>query len=343
MAVVPGFSVTDLIQAVGHIKTVYDSFFDKYTNSATQLRDLADQIQQFQTNLQANKETIESRGLAYSGYVSIKRTLDECEDFLEKYKAVLDTKVSVAKLYRTGRFPYDKETVARLQKQIESHKIDILHFNLNILLYVVFECVACSPRLIANNLDRQDSCYRENTITPNTLSQAVDIPARSDTVITLPLPPPLLSEIPHVLEGSQLSVSPGCVSPQSPEWGRTSGSRSGQDSVQGSPGSRPVVPRSQGGLDLKRQDSDIVLQRPLDYCVAKMLVRPDILMNITHLHRTDTNHTIDASVMISKNSGARLRVEKPPRLLSCSSSMKRGSQDSNTKVREFSLYLFIRS
>jgi hypothetical protein len=145
MAVVPGFSVTELIQAVGHIKTVYDAFFSKYTNSETQVRDLADHIQQFQTNLQAHKEIIESRGLEYSGYVAIKRTLDECEDFLDKYKAVLEKKISVVKVWKTGRFQYEKDIVARLQKQIESHGINILHFNMNILLYVISECVACSP------------------------------------------------------------------------------------------------------------------------------------------------------------------------------------------------------
>jgi hypothetical protein len=51
-----------------------------------------------------------------------------------------------------------------------------------------------------------------------------------------------------------------------------SGSGSGQDSIYGSPRSRPTVPQSQADLDLQRQNSDIVLQPPLDYCVAKMLV-----------------------------------------------------------------------
>jgi hypothetical protein len=144
MAVVPGFSVTELIQAVAHAKTVYDSFFDKYTNSASQLRDLADHIEQFQTNLQVHKIAIESRGLEYKGYVAIKRTFDECEEFINKYKAVLDDKISVGKIWRTGRFQYEKETIARLQKNIESHGLHILHFNQNILLYVISECRVCT-------------------------------------------------------------------------------------------------------------------------------------------------------------------------------------------------------
>ena len=147
MAAVPGFSVTDLIQAVCHIKTVYDAFFNKYTNSAVQVRGLADRIQQFQTNLQAHKEIIEKRGLEYSGYVAIKNTLDECEDFLEKYKGVLEKKISVVKVWRTGRFPYEQDVVARLQKDIESHGLNILHFNMNILLYVISDYIACSYAL----------------------------------------------------------------------------------------------------------------------------------------------------------------------------------------------------
>lgn len=141
---VPGLSVTDLIQAVGHAKTVYDGFFDKYSNSASQFRDLADHIEQFQTNLQTHKEIIESRGLEYSGYVAIKRTFDECEDFLNKYKAVLDKKASVEKIWRIGRFQYEQDTVARLQKKIESHGLNILHFNQNILLCVISQRVARS-------------------------------------------------------------------------------------------------------------------------------------------------------------------------------------------------------
>jgi hypothetical protein len=338
MAVVPGFSVSDLIQAVGHIKTVYDAFFNKYTNSVVQVRSLANRIQQFQTNLQAHKEIIENRGLEYSGYIAIKNTLDECEDFLEKYKGVLEKKISVVKVWRTGRFPYDQDIVARLQKDIESHGLNILHFNMNILLCVISDYVSCSPCLIANNLDRKDSLPRENTIAQNTLSQAVDIPAHSpDTVIMLPLPPPSLSESPRILEGSRLSASPGGVSPQSPKWGPTSGSGSGQDSAQGSPGSQFVVSQPRMNLELQGQNSDIVLQPPLDYCVAKMLVHP--VIDITRLHLIDTNYTIDVSVIASLNSGAKLKVETFPRLASCSSSMKKGSRDSDIKVSQFLIVL----
>jgi len=141
---VPGFSVSDLIQAVGHVKTLYGAFFSKYTNSAVQVRNLANRIQQFQANLQAHKEIIERRGLEYSGYVAIKSTLDECEDFLDKYRAVLEKKISVVRAWRTGRFQYEQDIVARLQKDIDSHGLNILHFNINILLYVVSEFVVCS-------------------------------------------------------------------------------------------------------------------------------------------------------------------------------------------------------
>lgn len=147
---VPGFSVTELIQAAGHFKIVYDGFFSKHSNSASKIRDLADHIQEFQTNLQAHKEVIESRGLEYSnlGYGAIKRTLDECEDFLNKYSAVLDKKISAERFWRTGRLQYELDTVARLQNRIDSHKISILQFNSNILMYVISQCVACAPWLI---------------------------------------------------------------------------------------------------------------------------------------------------------------------------------------------------
>jgi hypothetical protein len=124
-------------------------------------------------------------------------------------------------------------------------------------------CTIAYP--IANNFDRQDGLHR---------AQALDIPTRLSNTVVTPCPPPLPLENHRILEGSQLSVSPGGASPQSPRWIPPPGSGSGQDSAQGSPLSGAFVSQARTDLESQKQNSDTVLQPPRDYCVAKMLVSP---------------------------------------------------------------------
>jgi DNA helicase IV len=133
---VPGFSVNDLIQALGQAKIVYDAFFNEYTSSAAQVRDLADDIEQFRRNLQKHKEIVEQGGLEYTGYPAVQRTLDACYRFLDDYKDVLDKrrKKSVVGAFKTARFAFEQDEVKRLRDQIAGHKSDILHYSMNVVL-----------------------------------------------------------------------------------------------------------------------------------------------------------------------------------------------------------------
>ena len=136
-----GFSVSELINAVSHVKTGYDAIFSKYANSPALVRNLNDEIKAFQKNLERYNNTFtgeESGTLAESDSKAIQRTLDECEDFLNKYKSLLDDgTVSLEKAWRTVRFPYARDDVERLRGQISSHYTN-LHFDMNIkMLYVM--------------------------------------------------------------------------------------------------------------------------------------------------------------------------------------------------------------
>lgn len=143
--VVPGLSVSDLIQALGQVKVVYDAFFNEYTSAASQLRDLADDIEQFRTNLQKHQEIVEARGLAFSGYEAVQRTLDQCTRLLGEYREVLDKRrqKTVVGVLKTVRFPYQHHEIDRLRGQIARHESNILHFSMNIVLYV-FEILTTS-------------------------------------------------------------------------------------------------------------------------------------------------------------------------------------------------------
>jgi hypothetical protein len=133
---VPGFSVSDLIQALGHAKTVYDAFFNEYTNSASQLRDLGEDIMQFQRNLQDHQEILEAHGRQYSGVEGAYRTVDACNRFLHKYRAVIDDRrrKSVVGTFKTAKYVYEADEVKSLREQIARHQNNIMHFSLNIVL-----------------------------------------------------------------------------------------------------------------------------------------------------------------------------------------------------------------
>lgn len=133
---VPGFSVNDLIQALGQAKTVYDAFFNEYTNTASQLRDLADDIEQFRINLVEHEKITKAHGLEYSGYQSVQRTLKQCYSFLDKYKAVIDerSRKSVVGAFKTAKFAFDTDGVEKLRAQIARHQNNIGHFTLNHVL-----------------------------------------------------------------------------------------------------------------------------------------------------------------------------------------------------------------
>ena len=133
---VPGFSVSDLIHALGQVKMVYDAFFNEYTSSASQLRDLADDIDQFRKNLKKHQEIIEEHGLEHSNYEAIQRTLDRCTKLLEEYKQVLDKRrrKSVAGAIKTAKFAFEQDEINQLRGQISRHDNNILHFSVNIVL-----------------------------------------------------------------------------------------------------------------------------------------------------------------------------------------------------------------
>lgn len=124
---VPGFSVNDLIDAAVQVKVVYDAFFNKNSNSATQLRDLVNEIDRFAQNLERNREAFERVGLEYGDFDAIHRTLYKCNEFLDKYKSVFATKRGPEAMWRIAKFPYSKEYVQELRSALRAHREDLTH------------------------------------------------------------------------------------------------------------------------------------------------------------------------------------------------------------------------
>lgn len=134
---VPGFSVSDLIQALGQAKLVYDAFFNKYTNTASQLRSLRDDIEMFRERVTEHQKTVQAHGLDYSGYRAAASTVEACCDFLERYRAAeTRRKRSFAGAFQTAKYVFDADEVERLRAQIAAHRDNLMLFSLNYVLLV---------------------------------------------------------------------------------------------------------------------------------------------------------------------------------------------------------------
>ncbi len=131
----PGFSITELIQALGKVKDVYDAFCNEYTSSASQIRDLTNDIHQFHTNLENHKKILVTRGLGYPGYEAIHRTLDRCREFLEQYDVVKKgRRMSAMGALKTVQFVFEEKEVNQLRSQISRHESSLLQYSVNIVL-----------------------------------------------------------------------------------------------------------------------------------------------------------------------------------------------------------------
>ncbi|KFY48188.1 hypothetical protein V496_10315, partial [Pseudogymnoascus sp. VKM F-4515 (FW-2607)] len=122
---VPGFSINDLIDAAVQVKVIYDAFFNKHTNSATQLQDLIYEISRFARHLERNREAFGRAGLEYEDYGAIYNTLDRCNEFLHRYKSVLSLKISPELIWKTARFPYAKEYMQELRGELRAHRAEL--------------------------------------------------------------------------------------------------------------------------------------------------------------------------------------------------------------------------
>ena len=138
----PGFSVSEVIQVVSKLKTVYDAFFGKYDNASSRVRELADAIELFQNNLVTLEWILQRTGRHYPGHHAFMRTLQECEDFLHEHKALLDKKSKwPEKAWRTTVWPFEEERIGKLVRNLQTHSQAMGGFSLNLLLYAFLRSV----------------------------------------------------------------------------------------------------------------------------------------------------------------------------------------------------------
>ncbi|KAK0270738.1 hypothetical protein LTR35_014020 [Friedmanniomyces endolithicus] len=142
MAVPPGYSVNDLILAIGKVKDVFDVFFDEYQNAPRQLRELRDELQRLQDELGGLKLIEVETGKSYTGRDALQTTLNECEAFVKSHKSALtrsrgglrrgDTALGVL---QTGLFAFEQQSYERLLDHLSRRRIELVGFYVLLLLH----------------------------------------------------------------------------------------------------------------------------------------------------------------------------------------------------------------
>jgi hypothetical protein len=131
----PGFSISELITAAAKTKQVYDAFFHKYDNASNRVRDLRDTVDLFRLNLANHQWLLEQSGRTYPGLDAFNRTLAECNDFIEKYKRLLDGAGTKPRdTIRTIGWTFEDRHISTLTRQLQLHIQALNGFTLSLLL-----------------------------------------------------------------------------------------------------------------------------------------------------------------------------------------------------------------
>ena len=137
----PGFSVSELIKAIDTISAICESFGSRQNSARKRVQELADTICVFKGNLKDQQWILETTGRHYPGHEGFASLLEECSEFIQKYRAVLEpqgTAVSVAeRIFRTAIWPTDEQRrVDRLLRMLNLHVQASNMFTLNLLMQV---------------------------------------------------------------------------------------------------------------------------------------------------------------------------------------------------------------
>lgn len=118
-----GWSAGDIIKLIEVSVVVYQAFNDARKNSSRQFQLLSDEFGRFHTCLELLQNLLEEHTKKlYFGYDQFKTTLEECQEFLQKYSVLGDRRNSVVKFFKTiGWTTEEKGTINRLMTAVHGH------------------------------------------------------------------------------------------------------------------------------------------------------------------------------------------------------------------------------
>jgi hypothetical protein len=122
----PGFSVSELIQAIAKCKNIYDAFTDEYESAPARIKELVDTCKYLRDILE---DFVAILGDAYPQENHFLRRLEECDAFIQRYRSLKQGYLaSVAEttitsrirqqwemVWQTGRFALDGDRARGLR------------------------------------------------------------------------------------------------------------------------------------------------------------------------------------------------------------------------------------
>jgi hypothetical protein len=130
----PGYSVSELVQALSKTKELYDAFLQKNKNNLPQVGNLVEDIENFSSNLLKYRDIFERHGMEHSGIHAVLRTLQECHEFLINCESIVDKSFSAFGAFRNARFAFVQDDLARLRSHIKRHEDNIILQSVNAVL-----------------------------------------------------------------------------------------------------------------------------------------------------------------------------------------------------------------
>ena len=139
---VPGYSVGDVIKAANACKQVYDAFFSKYDNAHSRVSELHNTVNLFHSNLLAHSEILERSGKQYPGFEDFESTINECNDFLQKYLRGISAaggggRGKLRQAFNTAAWPLEEKHVEKLTRQLSLQIQALNSFALTVILWVL--------------------------------------------------------------------------------------------------------------------------------------------------------------------------------------------------------------
>ena len=118
-----GWSATDIIKLIELSVVIYQAFNDARKNSSRRFQLLSDEFGRFHTCLGLLHALLkEHNKRLYFGHDQFKATLEECQEFLQKYSVLGERRNSFSKFIKTIEWTTEeKSTINRLLAAIHGH------------------------------------------------------------------------------------------------------------------------------------------------------------------------------------------------------------------------------
>jgi hypothetical protein len=117
-----GFSISELIIAVGQLVKIYNGFCSENASVKDQLTDLIHHLNHFKHCLEKHKQVLIANGLKETEYVAfdaIQGVLKDCREFLSTFEVVTDEKRTLRAGYKVVRFVFNPDGITTLHRKIE--------------------------------------------------------------------------------------------------------------------------------------------------------------------------------------------------------------------------------